>query len=408
MKVVFTHPSYPNQFTDIAHALAQKSGWDCSFLVNQCFTDSVKKDDPPIPYYGFAEEDLNFSGSYYTKSIEEGIRRGKAVVEALFHIKENEGLDLVVGHASFGTTFYIRQILNVPVVSYVELPGYFPVYCREEFPAQYPQALIDAPIRALIHSSVLDSNLSIVPSEYARSLFPPDLQHKIRVQMEGFELPVLHPDKKALRRELGLPADVPLIGFAARTLEAVRGFDIFVKAAREIRRVRPDVHFLVLGNEQTIYGNETVYLGEKSFKRHVFETTGMTEEAFVFQPFMPRHDYVRYVQAMDVILFPIFEGAANWGLFEAMACGVPVVASNRCFIPEAIRDGRDGILLNADDIAGFAQSALAILEKPDRYMRLGANARRRVSEHFSIRKARDGYAAILREAVRGDAAAPQS
>jgi glycosyltransferase involved in cell wall biosynthesis len=397
VKVVFTHPSYPNQFTDIAHALAED--WDCSFLVNQGFTDAIKRDDPPIPYYGFVEEDAAFSGSYYTKSIEEGIRRGKAVVEALLHIKETSGIDLVVGHASFGTTFYIREILKVPVVSYVELPGYFPVYCRDEFPAQYAQALIDAPLRALIHSSVLNSDLCIVPSGYAKRLFPPDLAHKVRVQMEGFDLPALHPDKKALRRELGLSGDVPIVGFAARTLEGVRGFDIFVKAAQEIQRARSDVRFLAIGNEETIYGNETMFLGDKSFKRYVFETTGMSEAAFIFKPFMPRADYIRHIQAMDVILFPMFEGAANWGLFEAMACGIPVLASNRCFIPEVIQSGREGILFEANDASGFAQAALDGLEDPARYARLGINARRRIADHFSIANARDGYASILQEAV---------
>lgn len=399
MKVVFTHPSHPNQFTDIAHALAQEPGWDCSFLVDEKFTDSVREDKPPIPYFGFREGDEAISGSYYTMSIEEGIRRGKAIVEALCHIRETDGVDVVVGHASFGTTFFIRQILQVPVVSYIELPGYFPAFCRDEFPARYEQALMDVSLRSLIYSSVLSSDLSVVPSEYAKSLFPADLEHKIRVQMEGFEAPSPCADRKALRKELGLPVGSPVIGFAGRTLEAVRGFDIFVKAAIEIRKVRPESQFLVIGNESTIYGNESMYLGEKSFKRHVFDSTGINEADFIFRDFMPRSDFIRHVQCMDVIMFPIFEGAANWGLFEAMACGVPVLASNRCFVPEVIRDGMEGVLLEPDDVRGFANAAISVLTDHDTCFRLGENARRRITDDFSIARARDGYAAILKEAA---------
>ncbi len=399
MKVVFVHPSYPNQFTAIAHSLAEDDGWQCSFLVNEGFTADVQRDDPPIPYYGFREEADNLSGSYYIRSIEEGVRRGKAVVEALMHIKAATGVDLVVGHASFGATFHIRELLKIPVVSYVELPGYYPVYCRKEFPAQYSQALMDVSLKALIHSSVLCSDLCIVPSSYAKRLFPKDLAHKIRVQMEGFDVTPPVSSRTDLRRELGLPEGVPVVGFAGRTLESVRGFDIFVRAAMEIKKTRSDAHFLVLGDEGTLYGNESIYLGDKSFKRYALESAGADENGFIFRPFMPHGDFTRNLQAMDLVMFPLFEGAANWGLFEAMAAGIPVLASNRCFIPEVIRHGREGFLLEADDVHGFAEAALKVLAEPDRYSHLGRNARNRIAHRYSLSRARDGYAAILKEAM---------
>ena len=155
MRVVFVHPSYPNQFSRIAEGLAATAGWDCACLVREEFTEAVRRDEPTIAYYGYREAPSALSGNYYSQSLEEGIRCGKSVVEALAHIKAGAGLDVVVGHASFGTTFFARQLLEVPVVTYVELPGYFPVFARQEFPAQYPQALMDVSLRALILSSVL-------------------------------------------------------------------------------------------------------------------------------------------------------------------------------------------------------------------------------------------------------------
>ena len=400
MKVVFVHPCHPNQFTQIAHHLAGREGWECSLLVNEGFTEQIRKEDPPIAYYGFREEATPASGSYYTQSLEESARRGKAVVEALAHLKASVGLDLVVGHASFGTTFFVRDLLKIPVVSYVELPGYFPVYCREEFPAQYPQALIDIALRALIHYSVLQSDLCIVPSWHAQRLFPQELQHKVRVQIEGFSLPDPVKDRAVLRRDLGINSSVPIVGFAARTLEAVRGFDIFVKVAKKIREARDDVQFLVVGDEGTIYGNEAMYLGGKSFKQHVLEKEGLNGEAFLFKHFLPHDQFVRHIQAMDVVLFPLFEGAASWALFEAMATGVPILASQRCFIPEVIIHGWEGYLFDVLDVEGFSRAALEILERPDVFEYIGLNARRKISQKFSLGKAVEGYAAILSEAVK--------
>jgi glycosyltransferase involved in cell wall biosynthesis len=215
--------------------------------------------------------------------------------------------------------------------------------------------------------------------------------------MEGFSLspPV---DKEALRRELDLPPG-PIVGFAGRSLEAVRGFDVFAKVAKAVRQVRPDVRFLAIGEEKTLYGNETAYLEGRSFVDRVLEDEGLSRDEILFRPFMDYGPFVRHLQAMDLFLFPLFEGAANWGLFEAMAAGLPVVASNRCFVPEVITDGRDGILLDPENVAGYVEATLAALDRPERFRALGQKARRTVARRFSQKAAQDGYAAILREAL---------
>ena len=400
MKVVFVHPSHPSQFTRIAHTLAERDGWDCAVLVHEKFTDAVRADDPPIAYYGFHEEIGPGSGAFYTQCLEDGIRCGKAVVDALAPLHAAGGVDAVVGHASFGTTFFVREVLRVPVVAYVELPGYFPIYCRDEFPAQVEQRLMDVSLRALIHASVLQSDLCVVPSRHARDLFPAELRPKVRVQPEGFEVPPRARDQAALRRGLGLPEPGPVIGFAGRTLEAVRGFDVFVKMATAIHRVRRDVRFLVVGDEATLYGNETTYLSGKSFKQHVVEGEGLDPDAFVFRPFMPHDRFVQHLQAMDLAVFPIFEGAGNWSVFDAMASGVPILASDRCFLPEVITHGHDGLLFDPGDVAGLVTETLKILRQPRRREALGREARRTIARRFSLTSTADGYAAIITEAAR--------
>jgi glycosyltransferase involved in cell wall biosynthesis len=400
VKVVFVHPSYPNQFTRVAHTLSQRDGWECAALVDERFADAVRRDDPPIPYYGFREEPAPASGNYYTQCLEDGVRCGKAVVEALTHLRAAGDVDVVVGHASFGTTFFVRRLLGVPVLAYVELPGYLPVYCRDEFPAQVPQHLMDVSLRALIHASVLQSDLCLVPSQHAKDLFPGELRHKVRVQPEGFGLPPLVRDAAALRRDLGITGSGPVVGFAGRTLEAVRGFDVFVKMAKAVRRARGDVQFLALGDEGTLYGNETAYLGDKSFKQHVLETEGLDEGAIVFKPFVPHDQFTRYLQAMDVIVFPIYEGAGNWAVFDAMAAAVPVLASDRCFIPEVVTHGQDGLLFDPDDVGGLVRAVLTLLGDPSRRRALGREARRTIARRFSLGRAADGYAALIQEAAR--------
>jgi glycosyltransferase involved in cell wall biosynthesis len=401
MKVVFVHPSHPNQFTQIAYGLANRPGFSCSCLVLEAFSTQIRSSNPPIGFYGYREEPTPESSAWFIQPMEKGARCGKAVVEALAHLKASGEVDVVVGHAVFGATLFVRQLLGIPVVSYVELPGFHTLYSRPEFPAQYWQSMTHVTLQSLVWSSVLCSDLSIVPSQHASDLFPAPLRDRVRVQMEGFRPVPPVADRVLLRRELGLPEDGPLIGFAARTLEAVRGFDIFAKAARIIHRSVPRAQFVAIGDETTLYGNETIHLNGKTFRQHTWETAGMNGEPFSFRPFMNYDLFVRHLQAMDVILFPLFEGAANWGLFEAMAAGVPVVASNRCFVPEVVTDGVDGLLFDPADVAGFAAAAERVVTDPDLARRLADNARHTIATRFSVENAVTGYADIIEEAVAG-------
>ena len=259
--------------------------------------------------------------------------------------------------------------------------------------------LMDVALRALIHASVLQSDLCVVPSRHARDLFPEEQRAKVQVQPEGFEVPPLARDKGALRRALGIAAPGPVIGFAGRTLEAVRGFDVFVRMAKAISRVRRDARFLVVGDEATLYGNETTYLNGTSFKQHVVERERLDPEAFIFRPFMPRDRFLQHLQAMDLAVFPIFEGAANWSVFEAMAAGVPVLASDRCFLPEVVTPRHDGFLFDPDDVDALARLTLRVLRQPRALEALGRRGRRTIAARFSVQRAVDGYARIIGEAA---------
>lgn len=399
MKVVFVHPSHPNQFTQIAYRLAKRHGWECSFLVKDVFSAQVRAQNPPVAFYGYHEEPDNDAIPYVAQPIGKGALCGKAVMESLAHLKAAGEVDVVFGHAVFGTTLFVRQMLGLPVVSYIELPGFQGLYCRPEYPANYLQSLTHVALQSLVYASVLNSDVSVVPSQHARNCFPAELRHHVRVQMEGFELPAPVQNRKALKHQLGLPEGAPVVGFAARSLESMRGFDIFVQVAKLIHRRLPAVQFLVLGDETTLYGSETVHMNGQSFKQYLWQKMEMNGEPFTFKPFMEYSQFLLHMQAMDIILFPIFEGAGNWGLFEAMAAGLPVLASNRCFVPEVITDGIDGLLFDPLDSTGLAAATESLLTHPQLAQQLAESARHTIATRFSVDNAASGYANIIEEAV---------
>lgn len=86
---------------------------------------------------------------------------------------------------------------------------------------------------------------------------------------------------------------------------------------------------------------------------------------------------VDVLQAADLFLLPSTTESFGLGALEAMACGVPVVASNVGGLPEVVVDGTTGFLLPPDDLEGMADGALNLLTDHQRWCdaRIAAVAR---------------------------------
>lgn len=96
-------------------------------------------------------------------------------------------------------------------------------------------------------------------------------------------------------------------------------------------------------------------------------------------------------RALDVLVVTSFaEGFPN-AVLEAMASGVPVVASKVGGIPEAIRDGETGALIEERTVQNFAHAISGLLDDPERCARMADTARADVAERFSLRRMVDAY-----------------
>ena len=102
----------------------------------------------------------------------------------------------------------------------------------------------------------------------------------------------------------------------------------------------------------------------------------------------------------DVFLLPSAQESFGLAALEAMACEVPVVASNVGGLPEVIDHGRNGFLHPPDDLDGMARSALALLTDPVLHRRVAAAAHEKVRSTVLRRKDRP----VLRGLLPGDPA----
>ena len=91
--------------------------------------------------------------------------------------------------------------------------------------------------------------------------------------------------------------------------------------------------------------------------------------------FLGEHDDpVALLSVSDLFLLPSIQESFGLAALEAMACGVPVVASKVGGLPEIIEDGVTGFVCLPDDVEGMAERGVRLLTDPDLHARVSANA----------------------------------
>lgn len=201
------------------------------------------------------------------------------------------------------------------------------------------------------------------------------------------------PDKAALRRDLGLPDDAVIMGCFGR-IRAQKGSDVFVDAAMRVVADRPGVLAILMG--KATEGHEG-FLSE--LKARV-AAAGMAER-IRFLPEVPVHEMARWYAALDLYVAP--QRWEGFGLtpLEAMACGVPVVATRVGAFDEIV-DSATGTLVAPGDADALVRAIGPWIDDRARRASAGAAAVARMAAHFSIEQEARALVAVYRRLLAGE------
>jgi glycosyltransferase involved in cell wall biosynthesis len=193
----------------------------------------------------------------------------------------------------------------------------------------------------------------------------------------------------AVRRELGIPADAPVLASVSR-LFVHKGTAELLRAFALVLREFPRARLLIVG-EETPFSR-----GFKAKMQELAAELGVSD-AVIFTG--ARRDVPAIMDACDVFTMPSDEEPFGLVYLEAMTMERPVVALDNGGTPEVVEHDECGLLSAHRDIAAFAANIVALLRDPERRARLGKNGRERVSSRFGAermaREAGDAYRALL-------------
>lgn len=401
MRVLFIHEGL-GQFEKL-HKHLNAQGLAHSWFLCSASAYAQHKDAVPnlVPFHVPKENPKSY---FYTKNIETRTQRSFYLKQAIGELLKKTGLDLIVAHGSGGFPLQLFDEFDIPIVSYIEFPSFGAHGHDKKYPQPEYSRYVDKLFEMSSFHQVIKSELVIVPSAYAKSMYPVMLQDNIVPQMEGFDIV---PKPSNFKKE----PDCFYIGYTARDLSSAKGFEQFILIAKQIlARTQKKVKFVFCGAPKVLYSYEEVFLNSQysesdrpsSFMDYILRREGIElgkDPAFEHVSFSAYDDFASFIDGMDMFLYPLQYGSANWGLFEIVFRGKIVIGSDRCFIPEVIDSGRNGLLCQYDDIDYWTHSALKIIDSPVEYSYLGRNALRDANERFHISRVAPRYLDIFNSAI---------
>lgn len=199
-------------------------------------------------------------------------------------------------------------------------------------------------------------------------------------------------DGSVRRRALGFADGDFVAGIVAR-VQPQRRFDLLLDAAEIVARTHPRFRLVVIGRGSKL----------EAVAREPARQRGLLDRVVFFPGYFEGADYVDVLRALDVKLFlvPGTDGSAR-AVREALACGVPVVCTRRGILPELVRDGVTGRVLD-ETPAAFAGALATLMNEPEARRRLGEAARKDAEARFSLARqvetVAESYRALLAEAA---------
>ena len=369
MRVLVIHQNFPGQFGHLVTAWSARAGWDVRGLGSSeapGLRGFEKLSRYQLARKGRADQHP------YLRQMEAAVLHGQAVARAMLSLRKSGFTpDVILAHPGWGETLYAKDVFpGARLVHYCE--WYYgaegaDVGFDPEFPITFDDRARIRTWNALHALNLEHCDAAVTPTHWQRSRHPAIFQPKIRVQHEGIDTQALGPDPTATvvtPSGLKLRAGDPVVTYVARNLEPYRGFHIFMRALEKIQRAHPTCHALIVGGDGVSYGKRP--REAPNWREQMLREVRLDPSRTHFMGRVPYAQYVKVLQVSAAHVYLTYPFVLSWSLLEAMACAVPIIASDTAPVRDVLRGGSNGRLVPFSDAAAAAVAVVEGLHEPAR------------------------------------------
>lgn len=177
---------------------------------------------------------------------------------------------------------------------------------------------------------------------------------------------ISHEEKRKIRSLMGFDKNELVLVNTSR-LSSEKGHDVLINAFQNVYGKNKLAKLIIVGDGPEA-GNLKAQAGEL-FKKGVIIFTGSTD------------DVRKYLAVSDIFILSSYYEGFGLSVLEAMAAGLPVIASAVGGIPEIIRDGTDGIIVPPNKPSILSEKILFLSDMAEKRQLLGENGKIRASEY---------------------------
>jgi len=192
-------------------------------------------------------------------------------------------------------------------------------------------------------------------------------------------------EKVLKKKQLGLNKNDFVLGNVGR-MDYWKNQRILIEILPDLKKISPQIKLILVGG-----GEE-----EGNLKKSAIKKGAKNDVIFLGQ----RSEVNQILKAFDIFVFPSLTEGLPLVVIEAMATGLPIVASYVGGIPELVVNGETGFLVSPTSKEEIKEAIIKLLNNPELRKEMGQIARKRFEAHFSLPQMVQKYIEVYEEVVR--------
>ena len=391
MNYLFIHQNFPAQYRHLVRHLASAPDNQVYFVTQP--NDNAMVGVTKVTYPKDERGPINCHA--YSAEFDRAMYSG-ATVAGVCRTLRDQGFrpDLVVGHSGWGETLFIKDVFpDVPLLANFEF--YYHAHGVDvDFDPEFVSIFHDpSRLRARNATNLLayeSADWGHSATYWQRSLYPPEMRHRITVLHEGVDTDKARPSPGATFKVPGsdrlFTQQDRIVTYVARNLEPYRGFHVFMRSLPKVLKRCPDAHVIIAGGDGVSYGAPSP--PSTTFRDMMLEELGaqLDLERVHFVGTLEYADFLTLLQVSSVHVYLTYPFVLSWSFIEALSAGCVVVGSATPPVLEVLRDGENGLTVDFFAPSALAQRIESVLEQPASMRKIREAARATALKHFDLNR----------------------